>query len=144
MDLGLDSRGRKVIRIELRTAGVGAPVPLEIGPLMATLLPESPGWYLMSSAVSHSAPWILDSAVVGEGGGPELSLTPDLLEVAVAAQTAISASALIIERHATYYGFDPEPRVRKSRQRRQMLDALTREQVRKQFTNPVPLIRAAP
>jgi hypothetical protein len=61
---------------------------------------------------------------------------PDLLEVAAAAESAISASALIIRRHAMYYGHDPEPRLRQSRQRRDMLDVLIREQAVKQITNP--------
>jgi hypothetical protein len=82
---------------------------------------------------------VLQEAVAGTSGS-DLSLTPDLMDVAAAAESAISASALIIERHATYYGYDPEPRVRQSRQRRAMLDVLMREQAIKQMTNPVPLI----
>jgi hypothetical protein len=144
MDLGLDRRGRDVARIELRGSDVKIPIKFETGPLMEELLAESPGWYLLSSGVSHSAPWVLDSAVVGDRSGPELSLTPDLLEVAAASQTAISASALILERHGNYFGFDPEPYTRKSRQRRMMLDTLMREQFVRQATNPAPLIRAKP
>ena len=67
---------------------------------------------------------------------------PDLLEVAAAAESAISASALIIRRHAMYYGHDPEPRLRQSRQRRDMLDVLMREQAVKQIANPAPLVPA--
>jgi hypothetical protein len=111
---------------------------------MEELLAESPGWYLLSSSVSHSTPWVLDSAVVGDRVGTELSLTPDLLEVAAATQTAISASALILERHAVYFGFDPEPYTRKSGQRRMMLDTLMREQLVRQAVNPAPLIRTEP
>jgi hypothetical protein len=144
MDLGLDRRGRDVARIELRGTDVRIPIKFETGPLMEELLAESPGWYLLSSGVSHSAPWVLDSAVVGDRSDPELSLTPDLLEVATASQTAISASALILERHANYFGFDPEPYTRKSRQRRMMLDTLMREQFIRQATNPAPTIRAEP
>jgi hypothetical protein len=144
MDLGLDRRGRDVARINLRGSDVSTPIKFETGPLMEELLGESPGWYLISSGVSHSGPWVLHSAVVGDRTGPELSLTPDLLEVAAASQTAISASELILERHANYFGFDPEPYKRKSRQRRMMLDTLMREQFVKQATNPAPLIRAEP
>jgi hypothetical protein len=122
---------------------VKVPVKLDIGPLMTSLLPESPGWYLLSSGVAHSATWVLHSAVTEESPGSRLDLTPDLLEAAAAAQTAISASALIIERHATYYGHDPEPRTSKSRQRRGMLDTLMRDQAARQMTNPAPLIPAA-
>ncbi len=109
---------------------------------MEELLGESPGWYLLSSGVSHSGPWVLHSAVVGDRTGPELDLTPDLLEVAAASQTAISASALVLERHAKYFGLDPEPYTRKSSQRRAILDTLMREQFVRQAANPAPLIRA--
>ena len=47
----------------------------------------------------------------GETSGPHLALTPDPTEVAAAAESAISAPALIIRRHATYFGRDPEPRL---------------------------------
>jgi hypothetical protein len=136
MDLGLDARGRDVARIELRNSGIKVPVDFKTGPLMEKLLGDSPGWYLLSSAVSHSAPWVLDSAVIGDRGGPELSLTPDLMEMASATLTAISASALLVERHATYYGFDPALYTRKSSQRRGMIDALMREQIVRQAQNP--------
>ncbi len=144
MDLGLDRRGRDVVRIELRGSDVTIPIKFETGPLMEKLLADSPGWYLLSSGVSHSAPWVLHSAVIGDRVGAELSLTPDLLEVAAASQTAISASALVLERHARYFGFDPEPYARKSHQRRMVLDTLMREQFIRQATNPAPLIRAEP
>ena len=144
MDLVPEARGRKTARIELRGTAVKAPVKLDIGPLMAELLPESPGWYLLSSGIAHSAAWVLHAAVMGPVNGPELALTPDLLEVAAAAESAISGSALIIQKHATYYGYDPGPRLRQSQQRRNMLDVLMREQVARQMTNPAPLIPAGP
>jgi hypothetical protein len=142
MDFVLDKKGRNVARIKLSGSGVSTPIKFETGPLMEELLGESPGWYLLSSGVSHSGPWVLHSAVVGDRTGPELSLTPDLLEVATASQTAISASELVLERHANYFGFDPEPYTRKSRQRRMMLDTLMREQFVSQAVSPDPLIRA--
>jgi hypothetical protein len=136
MDLGLDRWGRDVARIELHGSDVKVPVDFKTGTFTEELLAESPGWYLLSSAVSHSAPWVLDSAVMSGKGGPELTLTPDLLETAAATQTAITASALLIDRHATYFGFDPAPYVRKSHQRRGIIDALMREQVIKNAANP--------
>lgn len=141
MDLARDRAGKKTARVELRSPAVKVPVKLEIGPLMASLLPDSPGWYRISSGIAHSADWVLQDAVAGTTG-PDLMLTPDLMEVAAAAESAISASALIIGRHATYFGYDPEPRVRQSGQRRAMLDVLMREQAIKQMTNPAPLIPA--
>jgi hypothetical protein len=143
MDHALDRTGKKTARIELRSPVVKVPVKLEIGPLMNAFLPDSPGWYRISSGIAHSAAWVLHDAVAGTSG-PDLALTPDLMEVAAAAESAISATALIIERHATYYGYDPEPRVRESRQRRAMLDVLMREQAIKQMTNPAPLIPGGP
>lgn len=142
MELVPDRTGKKIARVELRNPAVEVPVKLDIGPLMTMLLPDSPGWYLLSSGIAHSAPWVLHAAVAAETAGPQLALTPDLLEVAAAAQSAISASALMIQRHATYYGHDPEPRVRQSRQRRDMLDVLMREQAVRQMTNPAPLVPA--
>jgi hypothetical protein len=144
MDLVPDARGRKTARVELRGSEVKAAVKLDITQLMAARLPESPGWYLLSSGIAHSAAWVLHAAVAGAASGPELALTPDLLEVAAAAESAISGSALIIQTHAAYYGYDPEPRVRQSRQRRNMLDVLMREQAIRQMTNPAPLIPAGP
>ncbi|HTU74090.1 MAG TPA: hypothetical protein VMG38_11290 [Trebonia sp.] len=144
LDVVYDRNGHDVASVKLPGTGVKVPVKFETGPLMEELLPESPGWYLQSSGISHSATWLLDGAVLEGRGGPELSFTPDLMEVAAATQTAISASGLIIERHAAYYGFDPEPHVRKSRHRRGMLDALTREHRVKQATDPLPLMQAMP
>jgi hypothetical protein len=144
MDLIPEARGRKTARIELRGTAAKAPVKLDIGPLMAELLPESPSWDLLSSGIAHSAAWILHAAVTGQVNVPELALTPDLLEVAVATESAISGSALIIKTHAIYYGYGPGPRLRQSQQRRNMLDVLMREQVARQMTNPAPLIPAGP
>jgi hypothetical protein len=141
MDLSLDRAGKRIARVELRSPFVKVPVKLDIGPLMTSLLPDSPGWYRISSGIAHSAAWVLHDAVAGTSG-PDLALTPDLMEVAAAAESAISASALIVERHATYYGYNPEPRARQSRQRREMLDVLMREQAIKQMTNPAPLTSA--
>jgi len=137
MDLVPDRNGKKIARVELRSPVVKAPVKLDIGPLMTSLLPDSPGWYRISSGTAHSAAWVLHNAVAGTSG-PDLALTPDLLDVAAAAESAVSASALIIERHAMYYGHDPEPRVRQSKKRRAMLDVLMREQAITQITSRRP------
>jgi hypothetical protein len=86
----------------------------------------------------------LHGAVIGDRAGPELALTPDLLEVAAASQTAISASELLLDRYGNYFGFDPEPYTRKSRQRRAILDTLMLDQFAMQAANPSSLIRADP
>lgn len=119
----LDSKGKKVVKLEMPTAGVSVPIGVQVGPLMAKLLPESPTWYNISSGTAHGATWVLRDAVMSSD--PDLTLTPDLLEVAAATQSAISASALIIKGYGLYYGHDPEVWVRRSRQRRCMLDAWT-------------------
>lgn len=137
-------KGPRITHVELRAPVVRVPTKLDVGPLMADQLPDSPGWYSVSSGIAHSADWMLADAVVGGADGPQLELSPDLLELAAAAQTAISASALIIERHAVYYGFDPEPYVRRSRQRRGILDVLMRDQMVKQATDPAPMIAVKP
>jgi hypothetical protein len=54
---------------------------------MAALLPESAGWYLLGSGIAQSAAWVLHTAVTGTANGPEVALTPDLLEVAAAAES---------------------------------------------------------
>jgi hypothetical protein len=143
MDFGRDRNG-KIFRIELNDSEVKALLDPKTGPLMEELLADSPGWYSLSSAVAHSTPWVLDSSIVGDRGAPELSLTPDQLEIAASALAAIAGSALILERHATYFGFDPEPYLRKNRRRRGMLDILMREYAVSRASAPVPLIRAEP
>lgn len=142
MDLVPAAGGRRTARVELRGTTVKASVKVDIGPLMENLLPESPGWYLLSSGIAHSATWVLHTAMAGPANTSEFALTPDLMELAAAAETAISATALIIRTHATYYGYDPEPQLRKSRQRRDMLDVLMRDQAVRQMTNPAPLVPA--
>src|SRR5260370_37462368 len=92
-----------------RQSAVKALVKVDIGPLMADLLPESPGWYLLSSGTAHSAAWVLHSSVAGAAAGPELALTPDLLGVTAASEAALSGSALIIPTPAASYGYQPEP-----------------------------------
>jgi hypothetical protein len=121
----LDRKGKKVVGLEIPRADVKVTIKPEIGPLMAKLLPESPTWYVISSGTAHSATWMLRDAIVSSD--PVLTLSPSLMEVAAASQSAISASALIIKGYALYYGHDPEPQVRRSRRRRQMLDTWMRD-----------------
>jgi hypothetical protein len=49
-------------------------------------------------------------------------MTPNLLEVGAAGQSAISASGLILARYGTYYGHDPEPYVQQTKARRHGID----------------------
>jgi hypothetical protein len=123
--LGRNDNGR-VVRVEDPATGGRTPINLNITDQMSRRLPESPGWYGISSGSAHSTIWLLHSAVTSRPE-EELTLTPDLLEVGAAAESAISASALIIRTFAAYFGHDPTARSRKSRSRRGMLDALMRE-----------------
>jgi len=88
---------------------------------MSELLPDSPSWYNLSSGITHSYFWMLRDAVASAGGEP-LAMTPNLMEVAAAAQCAISASGLIIARCAAYNRHDPEAHLQRTRQRRASLD----------------------
>ncbi|MFJ5036021.1 hypothetical protein ACIQB5_50555 [Streptomyces sp. NPDC088560] len=92
----------------------------ETGPTMKKMLPESPTWYTMSSASAHGLTWMLRQA--SPAFGSELEIKPDLMQAAASAQSAISASGLIVKSYALYYGHDPEPLIRESRQRRAMID----------------------
>jgi len=120
----MNKPGNKVASIELPVAHVKVPIKLDITSLMSELLPESPTWYAISSGVAHSATWALDSAIVSDQFESNLTLTPDVMEIAAAAETVISASALVIKTYGLYYGHNPDTRVCRSQQRRDVLDRL--------------------
>lgn len=139
-----DARGRRTAWIESADSGTKTPVKLDIGPLMDRLLPDSPGWYNLSSGVAHSATWMLRDAVVSGENELYLRLQPNLLDLASAVQSAISASALIIETYARYYGHDPDPLADRSRQRRRMLDPWITDHVAAQHTRSATPPRVPP
>jgi len=120
----LNRPGTKTASIDVPGTATKIAIKLEIGLLMAKLLPDSPTWYTISSGPAHSVTWTLISAIVTDQSNPNLVLTPDLLEIGSAAETVISASALAIKSYALFYGHDPEPRVTRSQQRRDVLDKL--------------------
>jgi hypothetical protein len=113
--------GKRVTRLELKAPKVRVPVQLDVTELMAKLLPDSPSWYNISSSIAHSHFWGLRDAVFSTGG-EALEMTPDLMDVAAAAQCAISASGLIIYRCAEYYGHGSRPHVEQSKARRAVLE----------------------
>lgn len=139
-----DARGKRTAWIELSDSGTRIPVKLDIGPLMDQLLPDSPGWYNLSSGVAHSATWMLRDAVVSGEDELYVRLQPNLLDIAAAVQSAISASALIIETYARYYGYDPDPIAERSRQRRRMLDPWITDYVAAQHTQSAKSPRVPP
>jgi hypothetical protein len=86
-------KGERIARLELDSPQVVVPVKLNVTELMGALLPDSPGWYTPGSSIVHSQYWGLRDAI-GSAPGEPLALTPSLLEVGAAVETAISASGL--------------------------------------------------
>jgi hypothetical protein len=98
---------------------------VKAGDLMAELLPDSPSWYNIGSAVTHSVFWGLRDVVHSRPGEP-LDLLPDVMEVGAAAESVISASALILDRCGRYYGHDPRSQIQRAQEHREKIDALMR------------------
>ena len=113
--------GKTLARLELDSPKVSVPIRLDMTKLVGELLPDSPSWYNIGSAVVHSRFWGLRDSVL-PAGSAAMALGPNLLEVGAAAQTAISASGLIIARCAAYYGYDSDQDLKRTRRRREALD----------------------
>jgi hypothetical protein len=125
---GHSKKGTTETRLVIASANISVPLTINIGDLMADLLPDSPSWYNIGSAVTHSVFWGLRDVVQSDPGEP-LDLLPDVMQVGAAAESAISASALILDRCGRYYGQDPGAQVQRARQRREKIDALMRRAV---------------
>jgi hypothetical protein len=125
-------RGTKVARLSM--GSTVEPMNFETGPQMQKLLSDFPSLYTTSSAVAHSLPWILDE--VRKTRGPDLEMELDLMQVGATAESAISASGLIVKGYAQYYGLDSDPYVRETRQRVGMVDGWMREWARQQGRQP--------
>ena len=118
----LPARPRIIIPAPLRRrCGLRAGDPV----LLAELLPDSPSWYNIASSVTHSIYWGLRD-VDGSHPGEPLALTPNVLDVGAAAESAISASGLILDRCGKCYGHDPSAHVQRTKERREAIDALMR------------------
>jgi len=113
--------GKKVARLELDSPEVAVPAKLDVTQLMTSLLPDSPGWYVPASSVTHSRYWGLRDAI-GSAPGELLALTPPLAEVGAAAESAISACGLILARCADYYGHDAQAHLQQTKTRREAID----------------------
>jgi hypothetical protein len=122
------SDGKKVARLELDSPKVSVPVKLDVTQLMGTLLPDSPGWYIPASSVTHSRYWGLRDAI-GSAPSEPLALTPSLAEVGAAAESAVSASGLILARCAAYYGHDAQLHLQQTKTRREAIDLRMRRLV---------------
>jgi hypothetical protein len=122
---GHSKKGTTETKLVIASANISVPLTIKAGDLMAELLPDSPSWYNIGSAVTHSVFWGLRDVVQSRPGEP-LDLLPDVMEVGAAAESAISASALILDRCGRYYGQDPKAPVQRAQQRRERIDALMR------------------
>jgi hypothetical protein len=125
LTFGYSQNGKTKVRLELDSPNVSVPLKINVAELMAELLPDSPSWYNIGSSVTHSIYWGLRD-VDGSRPGEPLALTPSVLDVGAAAESAISASGLILDRCGKCYGHDPSAHIRRTRQRREAIDALMR------------------
>lgn len=121
-------KGNVRVRLEMQSPKVAVPLKLNITELMAEMLPDSPSWYNVGSSVTHSIYWGLRDVNHSRPGEP-LTLTPDVLDVGAAVESAISASALILDCCARMTGHDPAIHVQGSQHRRAEVDALMRRAV---------------
>lgn len=125
LTFGYSSNGKKKTHLELESQNISVPLKINVAQLMAELLPDSPSWYNIGSSVTHSIYWGLRD-VDGSRPGEPMKLTPNVLDFGAAAESAISASGLILERCARCYGHDPHIHVRRTRERRKAIDNLMR------------------
>ena len=116
-------KGNVKARLEMHSPKVEVPLKINISELMAGLLPDSPSWYNIGSSVSHSTYWGLRD-VDHSRPGESLALTPSVLDVGAAVESAISASALMLDRCGRMTGHDPSAHVQRAQQRRAEIDAL--------------------
>jgi hypothetical protein len=120
---GHSKKGTTETKLVIASANISVPLTIKAGDLMAELLLDSPSWYNVGSAVTHSVFWGLRDVVQSRPGGP-LDLLPDVMETGAAAEAAISASGLILDRCGRYYGHDPQAHVQRAQERREKIDAL--------------------
>lgn len=120
----LDRSGKKVARLELE--GESVPMKFETGPRMAKVMAEFPAWYTTSSAFAHSLTWTLGDSRRDEFSS-DLVLELNVIEAGAAAAAAIHSSELLIGTYARYFGVDPEPLMKPSRQRWKMVDTYMAE-----------------
>ena len=128
MAFGSSRKGSAKIRLELQSPKVAVPLKINITELMAELLADSPSWYNIGSGVTHSTYWGLRD-VSHSRPGEALALTPNVLDVGAAVESAISSSALILDRCGRMNGHDPTAHVRCALKRRAEVDAPMRRAV---------------
>ena len=128
MVLGSSRKGNAKVRLELQSPKVAVPLKINITELMAEMLPDYPSWYNIGSSVSHSVYWGLRD-VNHSRPGESLALTPNMLDVGAAVESAISASALMFDRCGRMNGYDPTAYAQCAQKRRAEVDALMRRAV---------------
>jgi hypothetical protein len=128
MAFGYSRDGKKKVRLELKSPEVSVPLDINVTELMAELLPDSPSWYNVGSSVTHSTYWGLRD-VNHSGPGESLALTPNVLDIGAAVESAISASSLILDHCGRMNGHDPTAQVDRAQERRGEVDALMRRAV---------------
>jgi len=129
LTFGHRQNGKTRTRLELESPKVSVPLKINITELMAELLPDSPSWYNIGSSVTRSLYWGLRD-VDGSRPGEPLALTPNVLDVGAAAESAISASGLILGCCGRCYGHDPSAHIKRTVERREAIDALMRRATR--------------
>jgi hypothetical protein len=129
LTFGYSQNGKKKTHLDLESPKISIPLAINVTELMAELLPDSPSWYNIGSSVTHSLYWGLRD-VDGSRPGEAMALTPNVLDVGAAAESAISASGLILDRCAKSYGHDPSAHFRHTTKRREEIDALMRRATR--------------
>ena len=125
LTFGLARDGKTKVRLELDEPEVSVPLDIKVSDLMRQMLPDSPSWYNIGSSVTHSIYWGLRD-VDGSRPGQPPALTPNVLDIGAAAESAISASGLVIDRCGKCYGHDPSAYVQRTTERREEVDALMR------------------
>jgi hypothetical protein len=123
MAFGPSRKAGAKVRLELQSPKTTVPLKINITDLMAELLPDSPSWYNIGSSVTHSIYWGLRD-VNHSRPGESLTLTPNVLDIGAAVESAISASALILDRCGRMNGHDPTTHVQRTQKRRAEVDAL--------------------
>jgi hypothetical protein len=125
MTFGNSQKGSTKVRLEMQSPKAAVPLKINITELMAEWLPNSPSWYNIGSSVTHSIYWGLRDVDHFRPGEPP-ALIPNVLDVGAAVESAISASALILDRFARMNGHDPTPHTQRAEARREEIDALMR------------------
>jgi hypothetical protein len=125
LTFGYSRDGKTRSRLDLKSPKTSVPLKISVSELMAELLPDVPSWYNIGSSVTHSLYWGLRDVNHSRPGQP-LALTPSVLDVGAAADSAISASGLILDRCAQIYGHDPSAHLQLTKARREEIDSLMR------------------